>query len=161
MPVHNEEIALIFDEMADLLEIEEANPFRVRAYRNAARTIRSLGRELRQMVADGEELTKLPGIGKDLAAKIQEILTTGHATALDKLHTEVPASLEALLKIPGLGPKRVKALYQTLHIETLAQLEAAARAGRVRELPGFGEKTERGILDSIATHHVARQRVQR
>ncbi len=161
MPVHNEEVALIFEEMADLLEIEEANPFRVRAYRNAARTVRGLGRELRQLVADGEDLTKLPGIGKDLAAKIVEILTTGHAVALDKLHTEVPASLEVLLKVPGLGPKRVKALYQELHIETLSQLVAAARSGRLHELPGFGEKTEQRILDTLATHHTAEQRVLR
>src|SRR5512143_1886898 len=161
MPVHNEEVALIFDELADLLEIEAANPFRVRAYRNAARTVRSLGRELRQMVAEGEDLTELPGIGKDLAAKIKEILATGHAVALDKLHTEVPASLETLLKIPGLGPKRVKALYLDLHIKTLAQLEAAARSGRVRELSGFGEKTEQRILDTIATHPTVGQRALR
>lgn len=161
MPIHNEEIALIFDEIADLLEIESANPFRVRAYRNAARTVRSLGRELRQMVGEGDDLTELPGIGKDLAAKIKEILATGHAVALDKLHTEVPASLETLLKIPGLGPKRVKALYLDLHIKTLAQLEAAARKGRVRELPGFGEKTEQRILDTIATRPTVGQRTLR
>ena len=117
MPVHNEDIAMIFEEMADLLEIEEANPFRVRAYRNAARTIRGLGKELEQMLAAGEDLTRLPGIGRDLAAKIEEILATGHAKALDKLHKEVPASLEALLKIPGLGPKRVKVLYKDLKIK--------------------------------------------
>ncbi|NNF96334.1 MAG: DNA polymerase III, partial [Halobacteria archaeon] len=136
MPVHNEDIAIIFDEMADLLEIEGANPFRVRAYRNAVRTIRGLGRELGEMLADGEDLTRLPGIGKDLAAKIEEILATGHAKALDKLHKEVPASLEALLKIPGLGPKRVKVLYQELHIKTLKQLENAARRGQLSGLPG-------------------------
>jgi DNA polymerase (family 10) len=161
MPIHNEEVAVIFDEMADLLEIEAANPFRVRAYRNAARTIRSLGRELRQMVAAGEDLTELPGIGKDLAAKIREILTTGHASALDKLHTEVPASLEELLKIPGLGPKRVKALYLDLHIQNLAQLEEAVHAGKLRELPGFGEKTEQRILGSIGSQQAVEQRVLR
>ena len=161
MPIHNEDVALIFDELADLLEIEEANPFRVRAYRNAARTVRTLGRELSQMVADEEDLTELPGIGKDLAAKIKEILTTGHAATLDKLHTEVPASLEALLKIPGLGPKRVKTLYQDLHIETLAQLKTAARTGRLRELPGFGEKTEQRILDTISTNHTVEHRMLR
>jgi DNA polymerase (family 10) len=161
MPVHNEDIALIFDELADLLEIEEANPFRVRAYRNAARTVRSLGRELRQMVADDEDLTALPGIGKDLAAKIKEIVATGHAGALDKLHSEVPASLEALLKIPGLGPKRVKTLYHELQIKTLTQLEEAARAGRLRELAGFGAKIESAILDTIAAHRTAERRFLR
>ena len=161
MPVHNEDIAVIFDEMADLLEIEDANPFRVRAYRNAARTIRGLGRELKEMVAQGEDLTRLPGIGKDLAAKIEEILTTGHARALDKLHKEVPASLEALLKIPGLGPKRVKVLYQDLHIKTLKQLEHAARRGKLSELPGFGSKTEQRILESVAAHRSVEKRFLR
>ena len=166
MPVHNEDIAVIFDEMADLLEIEDANPFRVRAYRNAARTIRGLGQDLNKMLENGEDLTRLPTIGKDLAAKIEEILKTGHAKALDKLHQEVPASLEALLKIPGLGPKRVKVLYQDLHIKNLKQLEKAARRGRLQQLHGFGTKTEQRILASIAAHrstekrflhHVARQ----
>ena len=161
MPVHNEDIAVIFDEMADLLEIEDANPFRVRAYRNAARTIRGLGRELKEMVAQGEDLTRLPGIGKDLAAKIEEILATGHAKALDKLHKEVPASLEALLKIPGLGPKRVKVLYQDLHIKTLKQLENAARRGKLSDLPGFGSKTEQRILESVGAHRSLEKRFLR
>jgi len=161
MPVHNEDIAVIFDEMADLLEIEDANPFRVRAYRNAARTIRGLGRELQEMLADGEDLTRLPGIGKDLAAKIEEILATGHAKALDKLHKEVPASLEALLKIPGLGPKRVKVLYQDLHIKTLKQLENAARRGKLSALPGFGAKTEQRILDAVGAHRSLEKRFLR
>ena len=161
MLVHNEDIAMIFDEMADLLEIEEANPFRVRAYRNAARTIRGLGRELGEMLADGEDLTRLPGIGKDLAAKIEEILATGHAKALDKLHKEVPASLEALLKIPGLGPKRVKALYKELQIKTLKQLENAARQGRLSALPGFGAKTEQRILEAVGAHRSLEKRFLR
>jgi DNA polymerase (family 10) len=158
MAVHNEDIAVIFDELADLLEIEEANPFRVRAYRNAARTVRGLGRELGDMVAQGEDLTELPGIGKDLAAKIAEILKTGTAAALKKLHKEVPASLEALLKIPGLGPKRVKALYQELNIKTLKQLEKAARAGKLRELEGFGAKTETRVLEAIGAHRTEEKR---
>ncbi|KPK40068.1 MAG: hypothetical protein AMJ69_03580 [Gammaproteobacteria bacterium SG8_47] len=158
MPVHNEDIAVIFDEMADLLEIEEANPFRVRAYRNAARTVRGLGRDLGDMVAAGEDLTALPGIGKDLAAKIEEILKTGSAGALKKLHKEVPASLEDLLKIPGLGPKRVRALYQQLGIKTLKQLEKAVRAGTVRELEGFGAKTEQSIQEAIAAHRTEKKK---
>ena len=152
MPVHNEDVAAVFDEIADLLEIEEANPFRVRAYRTAARNIRGLDRELAQMVAADEDLTQLPGIGRDLAAKIKEIITTGHAAALDQLHKEVPASLEALLKIPGLGPKRVKTLYQDLHIKTLKQLEQAAKRGLLQTLPGFGAKTAQRILDTLAAH---------
>ncbi len=158
MPVHNEDIAAIFDEMADLLEIEGDNPYRVRAYRNAARTVRHLGRELADMVERGEDLTRLPGIGKELAAKIVEIVNTGHAHALDKLHKRVPASLEALLKIPGLGPKRVRALYHDLHIKTLKQLEDAVRRGRLRQLPGFGPKTEQRILENISAHRTGEKR---
>lgn len=158
MPVHNEDVAAIFDEMADLLEIEGDNPYRVRAYRNAARTVRHLGRELADMVERGEDLTRLPGIGKELAAKIREIVATGHARALDKLHRRVPASLEALLKIPGLGPKRVRALYHELHIKSLKQLEDAVRRGRLRQLPGFGPKTEQRILENLAAHRTAEKR---
>ena len=158
MPVHNEDIALKFEEMADLLEIEDANPFRVRAYRNAARTIRGLACELGEMVDAGEDLTLLPGIGKDLAGKIKEMLSTGHLQALDKLYKEVPASLEDMLHIPGLGPKRVKQLYHELHIKTVKQLESAVRKGQLRSLPGFGEKTEQRILESLQTHAVQGRR---
>ena len=158
MPVHNEDIAVIFEEMADLLEIENANPFRVRAYRNAARTVRGLGRELSDMVSMGYDLTSLPGIGKDLSAKIIEILGSGHAKALDKLHKDVPASLEDLLKIPGLGPKKVRVLFQELHIKTLKQLEKAAGKGQLRDLPGFGIKTEQHILESIAAQRSTEKR---
>ncbi len=158
MPVHNEDIATIFDEMADLLEIGNANPFRVRAYRNAARSVRSLGRELAEMVAEGEDLTQLPGIGKDLAAKIVEKVQTGKVRALEKLHRELPASLEDLLRIPGLGPKRVRLLFDELGIETLEQLAEAAQAGRLRALPGFGAKTEQRILDAIAAHRTQERR---
>jgi DNA polymerase (family 10) len=161
MPTHNEEIAHAFDEIADLLEIEEANPFRVRAYRNAARSLRGLGRELAELVAGGEDLTLLPGIGKDLAAKIQEMLETGKVKALDELHKEVPASVEALLQIPGLGPKRVKALYHSLGIKSVKQLEKAVRAGRVRSLPGFGVGIERNILAVIDAHRETEKRFLR
>jgi len=158
MPVHNEDIARAFEEMADLLEVEDANPFRVRAYRNAARTIRGLGDELSQMLAAGEDLTELPGIGKDLAAKISEMINSGHLKALDQLHKEVPASLEDILHIPGLGPKRVKQLYHELHIKTIKQLLSAAKQGRLKELPGFGAKTEQRILESLQIHPVKEQR---
>jgi DNA polymerase (family 10) len=161
MPNNNEEIALAFDEIADLLEIEDANPFRVRAYRNAARSLRGLGRELAELVANGEDLTSLPGIGKDLAAKIQEMLETGKVKALDELHKEVPASVEDLLQIPGLGPKRVKVLYHSLGIDSVKQLEQAVRAGRVRSLPGFGAGIERNILAVIDAHRETEKRFLR
>jgi len=161
MPVHNDEIARVFEEIADLLEIEEANPFRVRAYRNAARTVSTLGVELSELLSRGEDLTRLQGIGKDLAAKIREMVESGHVAALDKLHHEVPASLEALLQIPGLGPKRVKALYQELGIKSIEQLRRAASAGRLRALSGFGEKTEQTILDNLAAHREVERRYLR
>ena len=152
MPVHNEDVAAVFDEIADLLEIEGENPFRIRAYRNAARTLRELGEDVRAALQRGEDLTQLPGIGKELAAKIQEIVATGKCRALEKLRRKLPADITELLKLPGLGPKRVRALYHELDIHTLEQLERAARDGRLRELPGFGPRTEARILEAIATH---------
>lgn len=152
MPVHNADIAAIFDEIADLLELEAANPFRVRAYRNAASIIGDLRHDVRQMVARGEDLTALPGIGADLAAKIREIVDTGHCALLDRLHRELPPAISELLHIPGLGPKRVRALWHDLDVQTAEQLCRAARDGRIRGLPGFGEKTERKILQAAEAH---------
>lgn len=149
MPMHNVDMAAVFDEIADLLDIQGENPFRIRAYRNAARTVQDLGRELRDMVEAGEDLKALPGIGDDLAEKIIELVQTGACTALTKLRSRFPPGITDLLRIPGLGPKRVKVLYGDLKIESLAQLEAAAREGKIRGLPGFGEKTEQNILQAI------------
>ena len=151
MPVHNNDIANVFDEIADYLEIEGENPFRIRAYQNAARTIRDLGTELKDMVADNADLTELPGIGKELAAKIREIVETGTAKALIKLQARIPKTVLEILRLPHLGPKRVRVLYHDLKIETLKQLSQAARKGRIRALDGFGEKTEKAILESIKT----------
>jgi DNA polymerase (family 10) len=158
MPIHNADIAAIFDEIADLLEIEGANPFRVRAYRNAARTIQTLGPSLKSLLDKGEDLTRIPGIGQDLAAKIKEIIDTGECGALKELHQRVPAALAALLKIPGLGPKRVRALHEALGVNTAAQLQRAVRDGRIRDLPGFGEKTERHILEALEAHMEKKRR---
>ena len=159
--VHNAEVATAFEEMADLLEIEGANPFRVRAYRFAARTLRDLPAEVGEMVAKGEDLTSLPGIGDDLAGKIKEILATGTAAALEAQRKRVPATLTELLRIPGLGPKRVKRLAHELKVRSLSELQTAAQAGRVRTLSGFGEKTEQHILDALATRLAEAPRVQR
>ncbi|HXG21708.1 MAG TPA: DNA polymerase/3'-5' exonuclease PolX [Methylomirabilota bacterium] len=149
MPVHNADIAAIFDEIADLLEIEGDNPFRIRAYRNAARTLRDVGREVSSMLEQGEDLTALPGIGADLAAKMQEIVETGTTPLLGKLRKKIPPALTELLHLPGLGPKRVKTLYHELDVHTVEQLHRAALDGRIRTLPGFGEKTEQQILRAI------------
>jgi DNA polymerase (family 10) len=158
MPKHNADIAAVFEEIADLLEIQGANPFRIRAYRNAARVVGELSQEISRLLEKGEDLTELPGIGDDLAGKIKEISGSGHCSLLDRLHTELPPAITELLKIPGLGPKRVKALYHDLDVQTLEQLYRAARDGKIRDLPGFGEKTENNILQAIEVHANQTQR---
>lgn len=152
MPVHNADIAALFEEIADRLEIQGANPFRIRAYRNAARTLGELPQEARALLEKGEDLTRLPGIGDDLAAKVSEIVTTGRCSLLERLRRELPPAVTELLQIPGLGPKRVKALYHDLEVQTVEQLARAARDGRIRALPGFGERTELSILQAVEAH---------
>ena len=152
MPVANLAIAAALEEIADRLEIQDANPFRVRAYRNAARTVQSLGRDVQAMAARGETLEGTPGIGADLAQKIAEIATRGSCPMLDRLRGEMPAAITELLQVPGLGPKRVRALWHELDVETPEQVLRAARDGRIRGLHGFGEKTERSIESALAVH---------
>jgi DNA polymerase (family 10) len=152
MPVHNADIARIFEEMADLLEISDANPFRVRAYRNAARLVGDLQLDIAATLAKGGKLPKLPGIGHDLDARIHEIVATGHCTALDRLRQTLPPAITELLHVHGIGPKRVKTLYHELDVQTLPQLYKAAREARIRALPGFGEKTESNILQAVEAH---------
>jgi DNA polymerase (family X) len=147
--VRNADIAAVFEEIADLLELGGENAFRIRAYRNAARTILSYSRDLAALLAEGKDLPKLPGIGADLDGKIHEIAGSGTSALVERLRRQFPAGLPLLLKLPGLGPKRVKALYDTLHVGSLEALRQAAEAGRIRELPGFGERTEQRILDAV------------
>ena len=149
MPVHNTYIADIFNEFADLLEIDGANPFRVRAYRNAARTIASLAQSAADMLRESKDLTELPGIGKDLAHKIEEIVRTGSLSQLKELQAHVPPQLSRLMKMPGLGPKRVHTLHEKLGITTLEELKTAAEKGKISELRGFGKKIEQVILEEI------------
>ena len=149
MPVHNADIARVFEDIADLLEISDANPFRVRAYRNAGRIIAELQLDLAAAIGRGEELPKLPGVGEDLAGKIREIATTGRCALLERLRKSAPPTITELLRVPGLGPKRVKTLYHHLDVQTLEQLYRAARDGRIRALPGFGEKTELNVLQAV------------
>ncbi len=149
MPIHNSDIAEVFNRVADYLDIKGENPFRIRAYRNAARTIGSLSRSISSMVEAGENLAILPGIGADLAEKIRVIVQTGTLPLLEELKKELSPELSALLEIPGLGPRRVKILYDKLGIRTVDELLNAAEEGKVRDLPGFGAKTEEGILEEI------------
>lgn len=151
MPVHNGDIARIFDEIADLLELQDANPFRIRAYRRASRTLSELPRDVRAMVERGDDLDALPGIGADLASKIAEIVINGHSTMLDRLRAETPAQMSRLLELPQLGPKRVRLLHEELGIQTLEQLHAAAQAGRIQTVHGFGPRLQQQLLDATAT----------
>jgi DNA polymerase (family 10) len=161
VPTHNRDIAAKFDELADLLEIQGANAFRVRAYRNGARTIRDLPQTVAQLVRDDADLTELPGIGEDLAKKTREIVETGELGDLQKIVKDVPESLIDVMGVAGLGPKRVKTLYEQLGVKDVAGLEQAAEAGKIRALSGFGAKTERNILEELATRGSGEKRVRR
>ena len=161
MPTHNREIAAKFDELADLLEIQGANAFRVRAYRNAARTIRDLPQTVAQLVRDGADLSELPGIGDELANKTREIVETGELADLQKIVKDVPESLIDVMGVAGLGPKRVKTLYDTLGVKDVAGLKQAAEAGKIQTLSGFGEKTEHNILQELATRGSGEKRFRR
>lgn len=153
MTIHNLEIADKFNRVANLLEIEGANPFRIRAYRNAARVIASCTKNMADLIAKGDDLRKLPGIGQDLANKISTIVATGELPLLKEIEARTPAVLNDLLKIQGLGPKRVQVLYKKLGIRSIRDLKTAILAGKLRKLAGFGEKTEQNILQGI--QHVA------
>lgn len=149
MYIHNADVAAIFNEIADLLEIEGDNPFRIRAYRNAARTINALAPSLQTMVEQGEDLKKISGIGADLAARIAEIVATGTSALREQLKQKLPPSIDELLSVPGLGPRRVMTLYRERGIHTLPQLLRAAQDGDIRTVPGFGERAERRILEAV------------
>jgi len=146
----NARIADIFDEIADMLEFKGANPFRLRAYRNGARTIRHYSEPIATVAAaEDRKLTDIDGIGKDLAAKIETLIETTKLPMHEELKEEIPSSVFAILRIPGLGPKKAAVLYNKMGIETLDQLKAACEAEEVRALKGFGAKTEKLILDGI------------
>src|SRR3972149_6922889 len=150
MPVQNAEIAAMFDQTADLLDIKGENQFRVRAYHRAARTIDGLPQSVRSMLADGADLTELPGIGKDLAGKIADIVSTGHFTLLDQLKNKMPGELGDMAALPGLGPKRIKLLYDKLKVRTLDDLRRAIKRGRLHELRGFGPTMEKKLAGALA-----------
>jgi DNA polymerase (family 10) len=149
--VTNADIAAAFEQVADLLEYEGENAFRIRAYRGAARTIGTLVEPLAGVRGDpARRLTDLDGIGADLAGKIEVLLDTGRLPLLDELQARVPAVAFELMRVPGLGPKKAKSLVDQLGIGSLPELEAACREGRVAELKGFGAKTQAAILGNIA-----------
>lgn len=149
LPVKNFEIARLFGLMADLLEVQGANPFRIRAYRRAAQNLESLGEDVEVLAREGR-LDDIPGIGEDLAAKIGEYLQTGRIAALEHLRRAVPRGMADLMAVPGIGPKTAKLLYEKAGATTLDRLEALARAGKLRGLPGIRAKTEANILEGLA-----------
>jgi DNA polymerase (family 10) len=157
MPVQNAEIAEMFDQTAELLEIKGDNPFRSRAYRNAARVIERLPRNIGSLLKAGEDLSELPGIGKDLAGKIAAIIATRHFEVLDKLKRELPGDLGEIAALPGLGPKRVKLLYDKLRIRSLEDLRRAVKSGRLRELRGFGVKSEQKLSAALGKPRTERR----
>jgi DNA polymerase (family 10) len=149
--MENHQIAEVFEEIADILEILGENTFRIRSYRNGARAAGDLPERLADLVDQGKDLTELPGIGKSLAEKVHEILRTGTCRTLQDLRAKLPPHLTDLLKVKGLGPKKAKALYEALGVAGLEDLKAAAEAGKVRDVPGMGEVTEQNILKGLKT----------
>lgn len=148
----NVEIARILEEVADILEIQNANTFRIRAYRNAVRTVETQMTPLRRWVEENRSLTDLPGIGKEMANHIREMVETGTLGFRDELVAEVPRSLVDLMRLPGVGPKKARKLWDELKICSVEELEAAAKEGRIASVAGFGAKTQEKILAGIAEH---------
>ncbi len=144
----NNDIAATFDRIADLLEIKGEIIYKTLAYRRAAESLRTLGEEI-ETVHRENRLLEIPAVGKAIAEKISELLTTGKLEFLQKIEEEVPPTLTDLLQVTDVGPKKVALFWRQAGITTLAELEAAARAGRLRELPGMGEKSEARVIDGL------------
>ena len=142
-------ISRILDEMGTLLEVQGENPFRCRAYHNAAQALKGLPDDLSGMIADGT-LAEVPGIGETMLSKIAQLATSGELPAYDELRRATPPGLVALLRVPGLGTKKIKTLHDDLKIESLADLRAAAEAGKIAGIKGFGAKTEAKILEGVS-----------
>ncbi len=149
MPVNNDKIAEIFNKYADLLDIKGENPYKIRAYQQAAFILGGLSENISDMIDKGEDLTKFSGIGKELSAKIHEIVRTGKLSKLTELEKEIPEELLEILNISFLGPKKVNTLYKKLNIRNIDQLEQEAKAGKIKNLEGFGSKTEQNIIEEI------------
>src|SRR5438309_35983 len=146
--MNKDQVAEILVEIGTLLELKGENPFKTRAYANAARILEGLSESLDQLIAE-DRLGEIKGIGEGLQKKITELVSTGKLAYYDELRASIPPGLVEMLQIPGLGPKKVKALNDKLGIETIEQLEAACKAGKVATMDGFGEKTQSNILEGI------------
>ncbi len=150
MPVQNAEIAAMFDQAAELLEIKGDNPFRARAYRRAARVIETQPQSVAGLLKAGRDLSELPGIGDDLAGKIADIVKTGEFDLLTSLKRELPGEIGEMAALPGLGPKRIKLLVDKLGVRTIEDLHRAAKAGRLHETRGLGAAVEKKVLAALA-----------
>lgn len=158
--MHNSEIASLFDELADLLELQGANAFRLRAYRNAARTIGSLPEAISDLAQEGaKSLQSIQGIGKDLSQKLVTVVETGELPQLEELREQIPTGVVMMLRIPGIGPKKVATIFNELGVTTLDQLREAAEQGQIAKLKGFGAKTATTILEGLDQVEQSAQRV--
>ena len=158
--MHNTEIASLFDELADLLELQGANAFRLRAYRNASRTIGSLPEAISDLAQGGPKaLQSIQGIGKDLSEKLMTVVESGELPQLEELREQIPTGVVMMLRIPGIGPKKVATIFNELGVTTLEQLREAAEQGQVARLKGFGAKTASAILEGLDQVEQSAQRV--
>lgn len=153
MPMNNKKIAEHLNRLANLLEISDANPFRVRAYRNVARVIVGLSKSVQDLIHEGIDLTTLPGIGRDLADKITTLVKSGELPLLREIEAKLPSFLSELMTIEGLGAKRVQLIYRKLKINNLQELHIAIRQGKLKKIKGFGDKIEQKLLQSLTTRH--------
>src|SRR3982074_484720 len=147
-PNANAEVARLFAEMGDILEIKGEPPFRYNAYRTAARSVANATERVDALFEQGR-LRELSGVGNALEARIVEYLTTGRMEAYDRERRDFPVALASLLQIPGLGPGRARSLYKELGVSTVNDLEEAARSGRLQDVPGFGPKAVQSLLVSL------------
>ncbi|MHB1646370.1 MAG: helix-hairpin-helix domain-containing protein [bacterium] len=157
MSITKEEIAEIFEEIAELLEIKDENIFKIRAYSNASRVISQLPGNIEDIASKGE-LTEIHGIGRDLASKIEELIKTGHLSYYDELKKSIPVSIFELLKLRGLGPKKAKILYEKLGIKNAGDLKDALENNKLSQLDGFGEKTVSNLFESIKEYNTYKER---
>lgn len=156
----NSELARLLDRLAALSELNDDNPFRVRAYRNAARTVRDLEEQVPDLLESGADLTEIQGIGKEIAQKLRTMVAESRLPQLDELAKSVPIGLIAVTEVQGVGPKKARALWQDLGVETVDDLEREANAGRIAELEGFGAKSQEKILSGIEAQRRHRGRTR-
>src|SRR5260221_4594498 len=155
----NQQIADIFDTVADMLQLKGEIIHRVMAYRRAAQSIRELPRDIKAIAAE-DKLKEIDGIGAVLEEKIREMLDTGHLRFFDELKAEIPVGLVDIMRINGVGPKKVMIFYNDLGIKTIDELKAAAEAGKLAALPGIGAKMEKKVLEGIASLASVTERVR-